>query len=156
MLCRCLQRSVLRPYQLILSSYCSFWAEMLHLIFNQIMSPILAFVFSPTPFLNKIFKDTCLFICDFERSFLSFWNSVLSIGAWPPGELNGKAVLSEGHWYLWESGTCGLESWRHWRWNQWEIILSNSYLPQPTASMPLASSTPSQVLLLFKSTGYNI
>lgn len=79
---------------------------MLHLIFNQIMSPILAFVFIPTPSLNKIFKDICLFICNFERAFLSFCSSVLSIGACPPRMFNGKAVLSEGHflpkgeWYL--------------------------------------------------------
>lgn len=112
----------------ILSS-CSFWAEMLHLIFNQIMSPILAFVFFPHTLPKQDFKDMYLFICNFERSFLSFWNSVLRIGACLPGVFNGKAILSEGHflpkgeWYL-QTGILALFGM-----NQWEIVLSNSYLP---------------------------
>lgn len=115
-LCHCLQRSTLRPYSFILSSYCSFWAEMLHFIFNRIMSPVLAFVFFPQTLPRQDFKDKCLF-CNFGRSFLSFWNSVLRIGACPQECLMERQSCLKDNSYLrevvladWNSGTLGDES----------------------------------------------
>lgn len=53
---------------------------MLHLIFNQIMSPVLAFVFYPHPLPKQDFKDMCLFIVILKEAFYPF-EIVLRIGA---------------------------------------------------------------------------
>ena len=133
MLCHCLQRSVLRPYHSFLTLILS---ELKCCIYFLTKSCLLSwFLYScPTTFLNKILKDTRLFICNFERSCLSFWNLVLRIGACPSRVFNGNTVLSEGH-SLWRvvlvdrnSGAAGDESMG--------IGLSNSYLPQQNTTNP--------------------
>lgn len=93
----------------------------------------------PTPCLNKIFKDICLF---YNLENILFILLKFSPKNWclPPGVFNGQAVLSEGHFlpegerYL-QTGILALLGM-----NQWEIVLSNSCLPQPTTTKPLASS----------------
>lgn len=80
-----------------------FWAEMLHLIFNQIIKNHDHFSLPSHLTLNKILKLLrYLFIFNLER-LLSSWNSVLWISASPPIAFNGKGILSEGRFSInWE------------------------------------------------------
>jgi len=45
---------------------------MLHLVFNQIISPILTFVFFPHTLPKQDFKDMCLFIVILKDPFYPF------------------------------------------------------------------------------------
>lgn len=113
---------------------------MLHLVFNQIMSPILAFVFFPHTLPKQDFKDMCLFIVILKDPFYPL-EIHLRTGACPPGMFNRKAILSEGHllpkgdWYL-QSGTLAPLGM-----NQWEIVL---YIPTSLNQVPvIPTSLPS-------------
>lgn len=115
---------------------------MLHLIFNQIMSPVLAFIFLPHTLPKRFFKDTCLSFYNLENILSILLKFSPKNWCLPPGVSNGQAVLSGGHSlpkgerYL-QTGTLALLGM-----NQWERVLSNSHLPQPTTAKPLAPSPP--------------